>query len=379
MYCKNLVIILMILVGVVSKANAGNNFTRLLSRNISIQLQHPESMNFSLAVTNSTDKEILFRSCNFDCDCLEFISFSKNNKKCEAANVKLAPNDVLKIKFKMDSKFYTKSKVLPVYFYFNNLVPAVQIVKVKADIKSDVVPEPENMACIIPEGFKGKIGSFALKMKNENIKINSINSNADFINAEYNPKNNSIDVYVEKPIIVNTDAWLNVQVSRTSKCEQNSEVSRTSKREQNSEVSRTSKREQKKLLLHIREIKIIPDIYAVPTTIDFGIISETGEITGKEIVLKSRTDTPWKIIGSQIKGKNKNALKRKILPQTNATVNVLWAILDGKIMPGLIDTEIIINTDHPYSKQITVPVKGQVLSLEKKDSKKIKKSKKVEK
>ena len=375
---KNLIITVTFLIGIVSMANAGNNFTRLLSRNVSIQLQHPDSIDFSLAVTNSTEKEIIFRSCSFDCKCLEFISYSKNNKKCEATNVKLAPNDVLNIKFKMESKFYTKSKVLPVYFYFNKLVPAVQIVKVKADIKSDVVTEPENMACIIPEGFKGKIGSFALKMKNKNIKIDSINSNTDFINAEYNPENNAIDLYVEKPIIVNTDAWLNVSVSQISHTDHKPRTTDLGPRASNLRKKQKIS-SQGKLLLHIREIKIIPDIYAVPTTIDFGVISKPGEIVGKEIVLKSRTDTPWKIIGSQIKGKNKNALKRKILPQTNTTVNVLWAILDGEIIPGLIDTEIIINTDHPYSKQITVPVKGQVLSLEKKDSKKINKSKKVEK
>ena len=368
MYCKNLIILVLILLGVAAQAFAINNFTRLLSRNVSVQLQHPDTKDFSLAVTNSTEKEIIFRSCSFDCECLKIISYAKNNKKCDAVNVKLAPNDILNIKFKMDSKFYTKPKVLPVYFYFNNLVPAVQIVKVKADIKSDVVPKPENMACIIPKGFKGKIGSFALDLKNKNIKINSIKSNADFINAKYNPENNAIDVYLEKPIIVNTDAWLNVSVSRNPPSKGVPEGRGMS-----------SKCEQKNLLLHIREIKIIPDLYADPPSMDFGIISATGEITGKEVVFKSRTDTPWKIIGSQIKGKNANAVKRKILPQTNATVNVLWAILDGKILPGLIDTEIIINTDHPYSKQITIPVNGQVLALNKKDSKNPKNPKKVKK
>ena len=360
MYCKNLVIIVFLLVSVASRAVADKNFTRLLPRNVSVQVQHPDSLDFSLQITNSIGKDILFRNCNFDCECLEIISYSKNNEKCGASNIKLAANDVLNIKFRIDSKYYTKPKTLPVYFYFNNLVPAVQIVKIKADFKSNVIPKPESLACIIPQGLKGKIGSFALKPKNKNIKINSVKSNADFIKAKYNPENMTIDVYVEKPVIVNTDVWLNVTLSGTS------QASRASL------VSRTSKCEQKVLKLHIREIKIIPDIYAVPATMDFGIISEPGEIIGKEVVLESRTDTPWKIIGSQIKGRNANAVKRKVLPQTNATINVLWAILDGKVQPGLIDTEIIINTDHPYSKQITVPVKGQVLSLKKNNSEKVK-------
>ncbi|MCK5852356.1 hypothetical protein KAH27_04925 [bacterium] len=365
MYYKNPIIILMILLGVVCNAYAANNFTTLLPRNISVQVQHPDTKDFSLAVTNSTDKEILFRNCNFDCDCLKIISYSKNNVKCGPLNINLAPNDILNIKFKLDSKFYSKPKVLPVYFYFNNLVPAVQIVKVKADIKSDIVPEPENMACIIPKGFKGKIGSFALKMKNKNIKIDSIKSNLDSINAKYNPENNAIDVFVDKPLTVNTDAWLNVSVSQIPPSKGGAEG--------RGMLSNCVQ----ELLLHIREIKIIPDLYAVPNTIDFGVISKPGEIVGKEIVFKSRTDTPWKIIGSQIKGKNKNAVKRKILPQTNTSVNVLWAILDGKIQPGLIKTEIIINTDHPYSKHITIPVNGQVLALNKKSSVKSKKSTKV--
>jgi len=347
MYYNNLIIIVLIFLGVVSQTFAGNNFTRLLPRNFSVQVQHPDTKDFSLAVTNSTDKEILFRNCNFDCECLEIISYTKNNEKCGKANIRLAPKDVLNVKFRIDGKFYTKPKSLPVYFYFNNLVPAVQIVKIKADFKSNVIPKPESLACIIPQGLKGKIGSFALKPGNKNIKINSVKLNTDFINSKFNPENNAIDIYIEKPLIVNTDAWLNVSLSGSS---------------------------QKELKLHIREIKIIPDLYAVPSTMDFGVISEPGEIIGKEVVLKSRTDSPWEIIGSQIKGKNANAVKRKVLPQTNSTINVLWAILDGKVLPGLIDTEIIINTDHPYSKQIIVPVKGQVLSL-----KKIKNSKKVEK
>ena len=351
MYYKNLIIIVAIFLGVVSQAIAGNNFTRILPRNISVQVQHPDTKNFSLSVTNSADKEIVFRNCNFDCKCLAIISYLKNNAKCDAIDVKLMPKDILKVNFKINSKFYTNSKVLPVYFYFNNLVPAVQIVKVIADIKSGVIPKPENMACIVPQGFKGKIGSFALKLKNKNIKIHSVKANADFITTKYNPTNDNINVFLDKPIIQNTDVWLNVSLSGTP---------------------------QKELQLHIREIKIIPDLYATPTTIDFGIISKPGEITGKEIIIKSRTDTPWKIIGSQIRGKNKNVVKKKILTQTNSTINVLWAILDGKIWPGLIETEIIINTDHPYTKKITIPVNGQVLSL-KKESKNIKNSKKVEK
>jgi len=354
MCCKKIIIYAAILLGIVSQTFAGNTLARILPRKISVKVDHPETKSFSVALTNSTDKTIVFRNCNFDCKCLRIISYLKNNAKCDAIDVKLMPKDILKVNFKINSKFYTNSKVLPVYFYFNNLVPAVQIVKVIADIKSGVIPKPENMACIVPQGFKGKIGSFALNFKNQKIKIGSIKANADFINAKYNPDNNNIDVYIEKPANINTDVWLDVSLSGTP---------------------------QKKLQLHIREIKIIPDLYATPTTIDFGIISKPGEITGKEIIIKSRTGTAWKIIGSQIIGKNKNVVKKKILPQTNDTVNVLWAILDGKIWPGLIETEIIINTDHPYSKKITIPVKGQVLSLKKKskDNKNSKKSKKVEK
>jgi len=362
MYCKNIIIIAAILTGVASQAIAKNNFTRILPRSFPVQVQHPDTKDFSLAVTNSTDKDIVFRNCSFDCECLEIISYSKNNEKCDAVNVKLSPKDILNVKFKIDSKFYTKPKVLPVYFYFNNLVPAVQIVKIVADIKSAIVPKPENLACIIPQGFNGKIGSFALNSKNKNLKIDSVKSNVDSIHAKYNPKNNAIDVFLEKPLSVNTDAWLNASVGRTSQCGTANEPDKA----------------QQELLLHIREIKIIPDIYAEPTTMDFGVISKPGEIVGKEVILKSRTDTPWKIVGSQIKGKNSNAVKRKVLPQTNSTVNVLWAILDGKIQPGLIDTEIIINTGHPYSKQIVVPIKGQVLALKKKP-KNSKNSKKVEK
>ena len=370
MYCKYLIIFVAMLVGVVSQAIAGNNFTRILPRSFKIQLQHPETKDFSLAVTNTTDKEIVFRNCSFDCDCINIISYLKNNKKCDAINVKLAPKDVLNIKFKIDSKFYTKSKTLPVYFYFNNLVPAVQIVKIAADIISDVVTEPESLACIIPQGFKGKIGSFALNSNNKNIKIDSVKANVDSINAKYNPENNAIDIYIDKPLAVNTDAWLNVKLIPPSKTSEQALAG--------GDKERLS---QSKLLLHIREIKIIPDIYAEPATIDFGVISKPGEIVGKEIMLKSRTDTPWKIIGTQIKGKNKNAVKRKILTQSNSTVNVIWAILDGKILPGLLDTEIIINTDHPYTKQIIIPVNGQVLAMKKnsKEHIKSKKSKKVKK
>ena len=354
LYNKKITLIVALLVGLAANSYAQNKLIRLLPRNISVDVTHPETKDFSIALTNSTDKTIVFRNCNFDCKCLEIVSYSKNNKKCDAINVSLATNDILNLNFKINSKFYTNSKNLPVYFYFNNIVPAVQIVKVIADIKSDVVPKPANLAAIVPQGFKGKIGSFVLKLKNQNIKINSVKPNADFINTKYNPENKTINVFLDKPINQNTDIWLNVSLSGAS---------------------------QKLLKLHIREIKIIPDLYVTPATIDFGVISKPGEIIGKEIVIKSRTDTPWKILGSQIKGKNKNAVKRKILTQTNSSVNVLWAILDGKISPGLINTEIVINTDHPYSKQIVVPVNGQVLSLknESKDNKKSKKSKKVKK
>ena len=377
MYYKNLIIIVVIFLSIVSKANTRNNLTRILPRNISVKVQHPDTKDFSLSVTNSTDKTIVFRNCNFDCKCLEIISYLKNNAKCDAIDVKLMPKDILKVNFKINSKFYTNSKVLPVYFYFNNLVPAVQIVKVIADIKSGVIPKPENMACIVPQGFKGKIGSFALKFENQKIKIGSIKANADFINAKYNPENKTIDVFLNKPANINTDAWLNVSLSQISHTDYKSQATDHGPRASN--LKKKQKRSfQRKLLLHIREIKTIPDLYITPASIDFGIISKPGEITGKEIVIKSRIDTPWKILGSQIKGKNRNAVKRKILPQTNSAVNVLWAILDGKISPGLINTKIIINTDHPYSKQIVVPVNGQVLSP-KKESKNIKNSKKVEK
>jgi len=404
MYCKNLIIFAAMFVGVASQGIAKNNFTRILPRSFPVQVQHPDTKNFSLTITNSTDKEIVFRNCNFDCDCIEIISYSKNNKKCDAVNIKLAPEDVLSVKFKLDSKFYTQPKVLPIYFYFNNLVPAVQIVKVVADIKSNIIPKPESLTCIIPQGFKGKIGSFALKIKNKNIKVDSVKSNVDSINAKYNPGNNAIDIYVDKPLIGNTSAWLNVQISRNpplkgvpegrgmlSQCgtstDKVSQIAHTDHKPRPTDhgprITDNRKKQksssQRKLLLHIREIKIISDLYAVPATIDFGVISKPGEIVGKEIMLKSRTDTPWKITGSQIKGKNKNAVKRKILPQTNKTVNVLWAILDGKILPGLIDTEIIINTDHPYTKQITIPVNGQVLALNKKNPENSKNHKKVKK
>jgi len=297
MLCNNLIIIVFVFLGVASQVIAGNNFTRLLPRNISVQVQHPDTKDFSLAVTNSTDKEIVFRNCNFDCKCLEIISYSKNNEKCDAVNVKLSPKDILNVKFKIDSKFYTKPKTLPVYFYFNKIVPAVQIVKIIAGFNSDVIPKPENLACIIPQGFNGKIGSFALNTKNKNLKIDSIKSNVDSINAKYNPKNNAIDVFLEKPLSVNTDAWLNVSLSQIAP----SKVSDPANAGAGDEGrGMLSKCEQKNLLLHIREIKIIPDIYAEPTTMDFGVISKPGEIIGKEVVLKSRTDTPWKIIGSQI-------------------------------------------------------------------------------
>ena len=380
MCCKKIIIYAAILLGIVSQTFAGNTLARILPRKISVKVDHPETKSFSVALTNSTDKTIVFRNCNFDCKCLEIISYSKNNAKCDAIDVKLMPKDILKVNFKINSKFYTNSKVLPVYFYFNNLVPAVQIVKVIADIKSGVIPKPENMACIVPQGFKGKIGSFALKFENQKIKIGSIKANADFINAKYNPKNKTIDVFLNKPADINTDAWLNVSLSQISHTDYKSQTTDHGPRASN--LKKKQKRSfQRKLLLHIREIKTIPDLYITPASIDFGIISKPGEITGKEIVIKSRTGTAWKIIGSQIIGKNKNVVKKKILPQTNDTVNVLWAILDGKIWPGLIETEIIINTDHPYSKKITIPVKGQVLSLKKKskDNKNSKKSKKVEK
>ena len=79
MLCNNLIIIVLVFLGVASQVLAGNNFTRLLPRNISVQVQHPDTKDFSLAVTNSTDKEIVFRNCNFDCKCLKIISYSKNN------------------------------------------------------------------------------------------------------------------------------------------------------------------------------------------------------------------------------------------------------------------------------------------------------------
>ncbi|GEM_PF-2526257 len=327
---------------------ANKNFHRLLPKTVSLEIQHPDSKVFSIGITNSLNKNILFKNCNFDCECLEIISLSKNEKKCREKNVNLEPKDVLNIKFKIDSKFYTKPKILPVYFYFNYIVPAVQIVKINADFKSDIISNPESLACIVPQGLKGKIGSFALNFDNKNIKIGAVKSNVDFINPKFIPENNAIDVYVEKPINVNTDAWLQVHIPPLKGVPEGRGMS--------------SRRKQKNLFLHIREIKIIPDIYAEPSTMDFGVISKPGEIIGKEVVLKSRTDTPWKIIGSQIKGRNANSVKRKALPQTNATVNVLWAILDGKVLPGLIDTEIIINTDHPYIKQIIVPIKGQILA-----------------
>jgi len=375
-YKKN-VIYAVILLGGVWQAFAGNNLVKILPKNIAVEVTHPETKDFSLAVTNSTAKTIVFRNCNFDCKCLEIISYSKNNAKCDAVNVNLEPKDILKVKFKINSKFYTNKKVLPVYFFFNNLLPAVQIVKVIADIKSDVIPKPENMAAIVPQGFKGKIGSFALKLQNNNVKIGDIKANTDFINAKYNPENKTIDVFLNKPADINTDAWLNVSLSQISHTDYKSQTTDHGPRASN--LRKKQKRSsQRKLLLHIREIKTIPDLYITPASIDFGIISKPGEITGKEIVIKSRTDTPWKILGSQIKGKNKNAVKRKILPQTNSAVNVLWTILDGKISPGLINTEIIINTDHPYSKQIVIPVNGQVLSP-KNESKNIKNFKKVKK
>jgi len=324
-------------------AFAKNKFCRLLPKTVTVGVQHPSSKIFSLGITNSLNKNISFKSCNFDCKCLEIISYKKNNYKVRNSIIELAPNDVLTINFKIKSKFYTKSKILPLYFHFNNIVPAVQIVKIIADIKSDIISNPESLACIIPQGFKGKIGSFDLKSNFKNLKIKNIKPNVDFIKAKYNLENNAIDIFLESSIEKNTDAWLKItynsmfgKTNQTSICE-----------------------------LHIRDIKIIPDIYLVPTTMDFGIISKPGTIPGKEVILKSRTETPWKIIGSQIKGRNKMAIKRKVLTQTNSTVNVLWAILDGKLIPGLIDSEIIITTDHPYSKQIVVPIKGQIINPKK--------------
>jgi len=93
MCCKKIIICAAILLGVVSQTFAGNNLVKILPRKIPVQVTHPETKNFSVVLTNSTDKTIVFRNCNFDCKCLKIISYSKNNAKCDAVDVKLTAID----------------------------------------------------------------------------------------------------------------------------------------------------------------------------------------------------------------------------------------------------------------------------------------------
>jgi len=318
-------------------------FTRLLPKNLALNVQHPNTAAFSITITNDSDKSFTFRNFDLDCKCIKFINAKLNKKPVKPKNLSVKPNDILTLDFKFFSKYYTKPKTLPLFFYFNNVIPAVQVVKIIANVKSEIIAQPEALSTVVPFGFVGKIGEFSLK-NNKNINILSVSSESDFIKATINSNIFNINVSLVKPIINNTSAWLNVKLDDKN---------------------------QKNLNLHIREIKFIPDIKKSPAIMNFGIIQTNGLIVGKEIVLTSRTKTPWKVIGTQITGRNKNAIKCKILPQTNSTVNVVWAILDGKIKPGLLKSEIIINTDHPFTKKIIIPVKGQVIASNK--NKKVKK------
>ena len=316
-----------------------NSFTRLLPKSILLNAYHPEISAFSIAITNSTAKNITFRNLDIDCKCIYLISSSLNNNKIiNPKNVLLKNNDVLSFNFNFLSEYYSKSKIIPLFFYFNNLFPAVQVVKLNAVIHSDVIANPEALAAVVPRGFSGKIGEFALTLTDKNTKISKITSSADFINTKFNSNNFTISVFLNKKLVKNTNAWLNVKLTGAK---------------------------QKLLKLHIREIKFIPDIQAIPSVMNFGIIQTNGLLVGKEVVLKSRTKTPWKIVGSQIVGRNKNAVKIKILPQTNSCVNTVWAVLNGNVKSGLLDTKIIINTDNPFSNKIVIPVKGQVISINK--------------
>lgn len=307
---------------------------RLLPHTITRDVQHPQNDVFDITFTNTTDAAFVFRKANFDCKCLTIKQYMLNGKKSAPMNVSLQTGDVFSITLSINGAYYMSPTYVPVYFYFSGIAPAVQIAKIQANVHSDVVASPNTVAAVIPEGFTGCINRISIT-KPDTIKITNITCESDALRTQYSPEKATIELYGKEISDWITNTWLTLHLTGSK---------------------------QHMARLYISEIVTVPDIVAMPVAMYFGVVNSAGKIQGKEVQLRTRTGIPWKILGTHVKGKNANAVKTRILPQSNDTINVVWAILDGTLKPGALDTEIILTTDHPYSRTVTVPVKGQVIS-----------------
>ena len=312
----------------------GTAATALLPPEIALSVHHPDSLSFSVAITNSETAPLTFRRCSYDCPCLFLTNAALNGARVAPGTITLQPADVLRLDFFYDGRYYSAPKILPLYFYFQGVVPAAQVLRLRLRIESAVVPFPELPAYVVPQGYIGALDAIKLAFSNTAAKIGAVRVSLPELTARYDEATRAITVAAARPLSQSTNAWIVASLAGVA---------------------------QKELHIRIKEIKVIPDLYPSPSLLDFGIVAKTGTLVGKEVNILSRTERPWKVTGVRLEGKAAKLAQFKLLPQTNAAVNTVWAILEGKLYVGMLHGTLVVTTDHPFSKEVRIPVRAQII------------------